>query len=271
MARVSDLDSLAIANRLNIGTADYVVDQANGGAATASDSHASYLIKPGMLINWIRRFDVDQVSERISALEDAIEQLDLSTLGYSANKIDELCSGGAIYSFGSRWSAFSKYVDDPVNGRRALLAEQIRSFKALHGAMEGLIGTCIKELQDGSMSTMRAMYVAAVCSVGDRATMSSALANAGTGATLAGAAGLPVALAGALVGSIVDVINSFVLAHEAQAQALLDQKVTIDALAQMLYESGSDLELSEDSESGRSFEFKQFEADENDGLFSDGG
>lgn len=168
-ALVSDLESAANANLLNIGTADFLVQKQNADAPT-----------PGELINWALRFDMLALELKIADLKKLLAEYDEIATAKNIDAIEAGWDGMGAQVFIYRWKEFQEYLGTDSPGLQNVLNEQIQSMEAVRTTAEEFIKGCTDDINN-ELCKVRKQFVKALCSDSDISALMSAVGITGLG------------------------------------------------------------------------------------------
>ena len=244
------LHDVADNNTLNIGTADHLLRSLDPEATT-----------PGELINWIKRFDLDELNEKIDQLEELTTPLQYAADDTLINELAEQWTGDGGRAFVTRWDQFIEYIGpDETTGRRETLAQQLKAMKDLRDDIKDLSDGCERDIET-HLSGFREAYVKAICQEGDSAAVAQMFADAASGAGIGSAAGPTGTAVGTAVGAVIGLIRGFQDAAETRLQNLMGMKFSIADLAASIETEGSTLSLRTDADSGETLDSAPFNPD----------
>jgi len=250
------LHAVAHGNALNIGTADHVIATMDPGA-----------VRPGELINWIKRFTTTELDDKITQLEALLDPLEHAA---NPSKLEELkfqWKGEGGRTFQQRWQELIRYIDTEPLGRRHLLQQQINIMQQLRDDIQDMYDGCIEDINT-HLSDFREAYAAALCSNTDSAVVGSIFVDAAAGAGVGSMFGPPGAAIGGAIGTAVGLVTGFQSANEERIKAVLDHGSMVQGLMDPTESTGSSLDLSGEGKDGESLESKPFEPD--DDLVAEG-
>lgn len=203
----------------DIGTADYLVKRFMG----ASDSAA--LVMPGQIINWVVRMNPQGLGYKLDSLSGLLTEYKYVSQPSTVKSMKNHWTGLGGEQFQHRYDQLDSHLvgeGAAAFGRHTAVDKQIEAFRELCTDMEVFQQKCGEAIK-AHLAGLRAKYITAVVSEGEKSTEAIVTALVGVGKDAFGVAtGGPAAIPG-LVGSVVNAIFAFANENAKNADSMLDE------------------------------------------------